>query len=95
MDEKTIIKDCKNCKHYKEHYVLYRSIILMPIGGHCINPTLNPPSKHKKYKLYDNCEYWESNESVKAEKQKNIKELLSNIEKHLGYIEAALKLDEE
>lgn len=84
-------KTCKNCKYYLEHYIINRTYF-SAIGGHCINDTLIQMRKRDKYRLQENCEYWEDNTDVKTKRRKNIEDVLVNIEKHLSEISHILKL---
>ncbi|MCM1438627.1 MAG: hypothetical protein NC131_05380 [Roseburia sp.] len=85
-------RNCKNCKHYLEHYVIVAAR-LQAIGGHCINPALNKAHTKNRFALHENCTFWECNESVKTARQESIKEILKDMKLYLAHIEQILESD--
>ena len=90
--ENTKEKSCRNCKSYLEHYIK-RNCSYVAIGGHCINRELNAKQSKYRYRLHDNCEYWESDDSKKAERREDIKTVLNEMNERLRQIKLILEDD--
>lgn len=86
-------QNCKNCKHYLEHYII-SGLQFSPIGGHCINRELNDKRKKDKTALIENCDYWESNITKKAERKETIKTVIRQMNERLKQIELILETEE-
>lgn len=86
-------KACGNCKFYIEHYVKYKAIFQKIGEGHCINDELNPPRKRNKYRLYENCDKWESNSELKKQRKESVKKVLEDMRDSLNQIAQILSDD--
>lgn len=87
-------RKCKHCRYYVAHYIK-KETRYFPIGGYCINRTLIESRKRDKYRLQDDCGYWESEEIRKAERKEYIKETLRDMEEHLKQIAMILEEDQD
>ena len=88
-------KICNNCRYYLAHYIKGQRGLRELCEGHCINDELYRKRNRSRYKLYDNCEYWEPIAIQKAERRKSIKQILRDMEKSLEDIKMILQSDEE
>lgn len=86
-------KKCDNCKYFIAHYAKKGTSFQKLLDGHCINNELNASRKRNKYKLYENCGYWESNATDKIQKKENIKTVLKNMRDSLNQIAQILSDD--
>lgn len=78
------MKNCSNCRYYKEHYVKEATWFLK-IGGHCTNLQANS----KKWR--SERDFWEAVEIRNEERRKAIVETLRDMEQHLAEIIVILK----
>ena len=91
---KTKEKACKNCKYYIAHYVI-DNLRFMEIEGHCGNYTLRTLRKKNKFRLQENCDYWEENTGAKTKRRENIKATLRSMKRSLDEIKAILENDDK
>lgn len=82
---------CETCKYFLQHYVIRYTTFQKTCCGHCINRQLNGKWVRNKYRLHDNCEYWEPSKEKIVERREYVKEVLKNIEEHLNEIAIILK----
>ena len=82
--------DCKTCKYYMEHFVIFKNIYLMDIGGHCVNDDLLRLHPQKPYQLYENCEYREETDRAK-EIEPDVMQYLRQIQSELYNIAQILR----
>ena len=87
-------KTCKSCKHYVAHYVI-DNLRFMEIEGHCGNYTLTKLRKQNKFRLQENCEYWEENTLNKTKRRESIKATLRSMKRSLDQIKSILENDNE
>lgn len=87
------IKTCKNCRYYLEHYVKLDSRFETLHEGHCINKDLNGRYIRNKFRLHDNCGYWEADDVRKAERKESIGIILKSMAQRLNEIAVILKDD--
>ncbi len=89
--KKLIEKNCKNCKHYKQHYayVLYE---FKPINcGHCVNDEMSQSARNKIVDKLLPCAYWEGKEDESLSNIKKIEIELRYLKKKIDTIEYLLK----
>lgn len=87
-------KTCKNCEHYVAHYVIDNSHFIK-IEGHCANSVLIKMRKQNKFRLQENCGYWEVNREQKLKRRENIKATLRSMKRSLDEIKAILENDDK
>ena len=81
-------KFCKDCVHYKQHYIKCPSGF-QPLDGHCFF------RGQKFIRRFDKgCEKWEMREENRAEQEKTLKEILSEMSDRLEKLIQILQ-DEE
>ena len=85
---------CENCKYFVQYYIKKKTIFYATFKGYCSNSEILKIQKRKPFVMRKNCEYWESDESVKAERRQHIKHVLRNMCKQIHEIEMILKDDE-
>ena len=88
------MNNCKNCQYYKEHYIISNNTLLA-IGGHCVNTELNTNRAKQKFKLVEDCKYWELNTKTQKDRQESIKNSLYRIFNILLQIKMIIGLDNE
>ena len=98
MNEEQKEKNCRNCRYYIAHFIISHTRYY-PITGHCVNDELIQIRMKKRerdrYRLQENCGFWEPIEIKKAERREEIKETLRHMEKSLSEIAMILQYDEE
>lgn len=87
-------KTCKYCRFYIPHYVIH-NLRFMEIEGHCANSVLIKMRKQNKFRLQNNCEYWEVNREQKLKRRENIKATLRSMKRSLDEIKAILENDDK
>ena len=73
---------------------MHDSVFMSIMCGHCINDNLTRKQK-SNLPLSAGCEFWEFNETKKADRKQTIKCVISNMEKHLNEIKQILMFDSE
>lgn len=86
---------CESCKHFLQHYIFSGSTFKRTSFGHCINRKLNGSKVKNRYVLRENCEFWESDEGLKAERKESVKSVLADMVTHLAEIADFLRDDKE
>ena len=86
MDE----KKCENCKYFVLYYTNNRGLFKPMTFGHCICRKVLA-NLQKRINRNHVCEFWESNEELKLNRQESIERTLRNMAKNLNHIAQTLK----
>ncbi|MDE5667625.1 MAG: hypothetical protein K2I29_05230 [Clostridia bacterium] len=86
-------KKCDNCKYFIAHYAKKETSFQKLLDGHCINNELNASRKRNKYRLYENCDKWESNSELKKQRKESVKKVLEDMRDSLNQIAQILSDD--
>ena len=89
-----IVEKCKTCKYYQEHYI-FSGARYSPIAGHCMCRDLIATRMRDRYRLQENCQYWENNHEVREEKKEKIRDVIRDMKRTLQHIEIMLENDIE
>lgn len=81
---------CNNCRYFLQHYIKDNTVYRVIFCGHCINRNLNPQNK-KKRPFNVACEFWETIEIKKAERENAIKDILRSMAQRIEEITDILK----
>lgn len=92
--EQTTEKLCTNCKHFIQHYIIFKDKLKETFCGHCVKDINNLNRIHKRIINKQPCEFWESGENIKEERKRLISNEISRMCKLLESISLILNVDE-
>ncbi len=84
---------CFGCKYFLNYYVK-RSTYFEPLkDGFCVNCNVKAKQSRSKFKLREECEYWEPLEDEQEKSNKQIIRVLRDMEEHLVEIAILLRMN--
>ena len=84
---------CFSCKHFRQFYVKCSTRFRPLPNGFCLSDNATAKRSHKKFRLLEECEFWELNEEDKEKNERQIAQVIKDAEKHLNEIAMILRMN--
>lgn len=90
--EQPLKNSCTNCKHFIQHYSVYKAMLSKVHCGHCRVRNIKP-KEMRSFPFSDACELWECNAEAVEQNTRDLITVIENMNDRLELIYQFLKLD--